>query len=26
MRFETALGLYQKSLALIRMAARPPGA
>jgi flagellar basal-body rod protein FlgB len=26
MRFETALSLYQKSLALIRMAARPPGA
>jgi len=26
MRFETALGLYQKSLALIRMAARTPGA
>ncbi|MGP1274205.1 MAG: flagellar basal body rod protein FlgB [Caulobacterales bacterium] len=25
MRFETALGLYQKSLALIRMAARAPG-
>ncbi|GGH02812.1 flagellar basal body rod protein FlgB [Glycocaulis albus] len=26
MRFETALGLYQKSLSLIRMAARGPGA
>jgi flagellar basal-body rod protein FlgB len=25
MRFETALSLYQKSLGLIRMAARPPG-
>lgn len=25
MRFETALGLYQKSLSLIRMAARAPG-
>lgn len=25
MRFETALGLYQKSLSLIRMAARSPG-
>ena len=25
MRFETALSLYQKSLNLIRMAARPPG-
>lgn len=25
MRFETALGLYQKSLTLIRMAVRPPG-
>lgn len=25
MRFETALGLYQKSLTLIRMAARSPG-